>query len=136
MYVPIFRGLNARGSRKLRTDTRTLDNYSKSQSQSQSQSQLVSEHHYYFCIILFTCYYDLLLNNNTYHYNHSMLCIIECMLLYCNSLFIYLFIYCSFFWRLITVMYCMYYHPEEGNNNSLTLTLTLIIITKLCCTNR
>ena len=21
-------------------------------------------------------------------------------------------------------MYCMYYHPEEGNNNSLTLTLT------------
>ena len=48
--------------------------------------------YYYFCIILFACYYDLLLNNNTYHYNHSMLCIIECMLLYCNSLFIYLFI--------------------------------------------
>ena len=22
-------------------------------------------------------------------------------------------------------MYCMYYHPEEGNNNSLTLTLII-----------
>ena len=27
-------------------------------------------------------------------------------------------------------MYCMYYHPEEGNNNSLTLTLVLDIIIK------
>ena len=27
-YVPIFRGLDARGGRKLRTDTHTRDNYS------------------------------------------------------------------------------------------------------------
>ena len=45
---------------------------------------------------------------------------------------VYLFIYCSFFWRLIIVMYCMYYHPEEGNNNSLTLTLTLTTVVVLC----
>ena len=28
MYVPIFQGLDARGGRKLRTDTHTQDNYS------------------------------------------------------------------------------------------------------------
>ena len=29
-------------------------------------------------------------------------------------------------------MYCMYYHPEEGNNNSLTLTLTTAVVLCVC----